>query len=106
MQTVDRPSVFNGIKSVLNNKPLLLITLSEFLSSFSIGSGTNLYYINVLRFASMSTVVGIPGAVVSPISYSYVPWARSKFSTKALWIAGSHIDSVLMLGVFAAGSLM
>jgi len=106
MQTVDRPSVFNGIKSVLNNKPLLLITLSEFLSSFSIGSGTNLYYINVLRFASMSTVVGIPGAVVSPISYSYVPWARSKFSTKALWIAGSHVDSVLMLGVFAAGSLI
>ncbi|MBO5859411.1 MAG: MFS transporter, partial [Clostridia bacterium] len=50
--------------------------------------------------------VGIPGAVVSPISYSYVPWARSKFSTKALWIAGSHVDSVLMLGVFAAGRLI
>ena len=106
MQTVDRPSVLNGIKSVLNNKPLLLITLSEFLSSFSIGSGTNLYYINVLRLATMSTIVGIPGAVVSPISYSYVPWARSKFSTKALWIAGSHVDSVLLLGVFAAGSLI
>ena len=106
MQTVERPSVLSGIKSVINNKPLLLITLSEFLSSFSIGSGTNLYYINVLRFASMSTVVGIPGAVVSPISYSYVPWARSKFSTKALWIAGSHVDSVLLLGVFAAGSLI
>lgn len=106
MQTVDRPSVLNGIKSVFNNKPLLLITLSEFLSSFSIGSGTNLYYINVLRLATMSTIVGIPGAVVSPISYSYVPWARSKFSTKALWIAGSHVDSVLLLGVFAAGSLI
>ena len=106
MQTVDRPSVLSGIKSVFNNKPLLLITLSEFLSSFSIGSGTNLYYINVLRFATMSTVVGIPGAVVSPISYSYVPWARSKFSTKALWIAGSHVDGVLLLGVFAAGSLI
>ena len=106
MQTIDKPSISGGIKSVITNKPLLLITLSEILSSFSIGSGLNLYYINVLNLASMSTIVGIPGAVVSPISYSYVPWARSRFSTKALWIAGSHVDSVLMLGVFAAGELI
>ncbi len=105
MQTVDRPSVFSGIKSVLTNKPLLLITLSEFLGAFSLNSGTNLYYINVLNLASMSTIVGIPGAIVSPISYSYVPWARSKFSTKALWVVGSHIDNFLMLGVFAVGSI-
>lgn len=106
MQTVDRPSVTSGVKSVITNKPLLLITLSEFLGAFSLNSGTNLYYINVLNLASMSTIVGIPGAVVSPISYSYVPWARSKFSTKALWIAGSHVDNVLMLGVYAAGELI
>ncbi len=106
MQTVDRPSVFSGVKSVITNKPLLLITLSEFLGAFSLNSGTNLYYIKVLNLAPMSTNVGIPGAVVSPISYSYVPWARSKFSTKALWIAGSHVDSVLMLGVYAAGELI
>ncbi len=106
MQTIERPSIFGGIKSVITNKPLLLITLSEFLGAFSLNSGTNLYYINVLNFASMSTVVGIPGAVVSPLSYSYVPWARKKFSTKALWIAGSHVDSVLMLGVYAAGELI
>ena len=106
MQTIERPSIFGGIKSVLTNKPLLLITLSEFLGAFSLNSGTNLYYINVLNFASMSTVVGIPGAVVSPLSYSYVPWARKRFSTKALWIAGSHVDSVLMLGVYGAGELI
>ena len=106
MQTIDKPSVFGGIKSVVTNKPLLLITLSEFLGAFSLNSGTNLYYIEVLNLASMSTIVGIPGAVVSPISYSYVPWARSKFSTKALWIAGSHVDSVLMLGVFLAGKFI
>ncbi|MBQ2972757.1 MAG: MFS transporter [Clostridia bacterium] len=106
MQTIDRPSIFSGIKSVVTNKPLLLITLSEFLGAFSLNSGTNLYYIEVLNLASMATIVGIPGAVVSPISYSYVPWARSKFSTKALWIAGSHVDSVLMLGVYAAGKFI
>lgn len=51
MQTVDRPSIFAGVKSVFTNKPLLLITLSEFLGAFSMNSGTNYYYINVLGLA-------------------------------------------------------
>ena len=105
MQSVDTPKIKDSVKSIVTNKPLLLITLSEFLSAFSISSGVNYYYINVLGLASMSTIVGIPGAVVSPISYSYVPWARSKFSTKALWIAGSHVDNILLIGVFLVGSV-
>ncbi len=104
-QTVEKPSVKESFKSIFTNKPLLLITLSEFLGAFSIGSGVNYYYINVLGLATMSTIVGIPGAIVSPISYSYVPWARSKFSTKTLWIFGSHISDFLMVGVFAIGSI-
>lgn len=104
-QTVEKPSIIASFKSVFTNKPLLLITLSEFLSSFSMSSGTNYYYINVLGLATMSTIVGIPGAIVSPISYSYVPWARSKFSTKTLWIIGSHIDNLLLTLVFIFGSI-
>ena len=105
MQTVDRPSIKQGIISIINNKPVLLITLSEFLSAFSISSGSNFYYVDVLGAASISTIVGIPGAVVSPVSYSYVPWARSKFSTKALWIVGSHFNNLLMVIVFLIGSI-
>ncbi|MBQ6264031.1 MAG: MFS transporter [Clostridia bacterium] len=58
-----------------------------------------------LGLATMSTIVGIPGAIVSPISYSYVTWARRKFSTKTLWIFGSHISDFLMIGVFLIGSI-
>ena len=104
-QTLDKPSIKSSFKSIFTNKPLLLLTLSEFLGAFSINSGTNYYYINVLGLATMSTIVGIPGAIVSPISYSYVPWARSKFSTKTLWIFGSHISDFLMVGVFLVGSV-
>lgn len=104
-QTVDKPSIKASFKSIFTNKPLLLITLSEFLSAFALSSGTNYYYINVLGLATMSTIVGIPGAIVSPISYSYVPWARSKFSTKTLWIFGSHISDFLLVGVFLVGSI-
>ncbi len=103
MQTVDKPTIKASIKSLISNKPLLLLTIEQFLSAFSISSDLNLYYINVLGLASMSTIVGIPGAVVSPLSYTYVPKARAKLSTKALWILGSHSDNLLLGGVVAVG---
>ena len=105
LQRTEKPSILQGFKSIFNNKPLLILTLTEFLSAFGLNTGLNYYYINVLGFASMSTVVGIPGAFVSPASYAFVTKAREKFSTRTLWIASSHISDVLMLGVFAVGSI-
>ncbi len=105
LQCNEKPSILQGFKSIFNNKPLLILTLTEFLSAFSMDTGMNYYYINVLGFASMTTVVGIPGAFVSPTSFAFVTKAREKFSTRTLWIASSHISDVLMLGVFAVGSI-
>ncbi len=105
LQRNEKPSVVQGFKSIFNNKPLLILTLTEFLSAFSMNTGVNYYYINVLGFASMTTVVGIPGAFVSPTSFAWVTKAREKFSTRVLWITSSHISDVLMLGVFAVGSI-
>ena len=105
LQRNEKPSVAQGFKSIFNNKPLLILTLTEFLSAFGMDTGMNYYYINVLGFASMTTVVGIPGAFVSPTSFAWVTKAREKFSTRVLWIASSHISDVLMLGVFAVGSI-
>lgn len=105
MQRTERPSIWQGFKSILNNKPLLILTVEEFMSALSINSGVNYYYINVLGLASMSTIVGIPGAFVSPASYAFVTKAREKFSTRTLWIVGSHTSDVLMLLVFLVGSI-
>lgn len=103
MQNAEKPSVNGSLKAVFTNKPLLLIVLSEFLGAFSLNGDLNLYYRDVLKLSSMTTIVGIPGAFVSPVSYSYVSWARKRFSTKFLWIAGSHVDNLLLSGVFIVG---
>lgn len=105
LQKEEKPKILDGIKSIITNKPLLILTLEEFLAALCIDSGLNYYYINVLGLASMSTIVGIPGAVVSPISYSFVSKARARFSTRALWIFSTHLPDALMLGVFAVGSI-
>ncbi len=105
IQSEERPSIKQGIQSILNNKPILLITLSEFLGAFSIGSGMNNYYIDVLGSISWKSVVGIPGGLVSNASYAYVGWARRRFSTKALWIAGGSLGDILFAGVYCLGCI-
>lgn len=52
MQSVETPSVKASIKSIINNKPILLMTLSQILGSFAVGGSKQDYYIDVLNFAS------------------------------------------------------
>jgi len=105
MQSIERPSIWQGLKSIFNNKPILLMTLSDFLGSFAIGTGMSNYYIDVLGMASISIIVGIPGFFVSTPSFAWVPWARRHFSTKVLWLVGSYTGDFLMALVFFFGAI-
>lgn len=105
MQSIETPSIMQGIKSIVNNKPILLITLSDFLSGFGVSGSKSDYYIDVLHFASMQMLAGIPAAPLSPISFSYVPWMRRKFSSRFLYIASNYISNFLYVLVFGAGCI-
>ncbi len=104
-QSVDRPSVIKGLKAIINNKPLLLITLSDFLAGFGISQSRSDYYIDVLGQASLQTIVGIPAYPILNISYSFVSPLRRKFSSKKLWIAEDIWTDMCWLIVFGVGSL-
>ena len=105
MQSVERPSIKASIKSIINNKPILLMTLSKMLSGFSVGGSKSDYYIDVLNFASMGLITGIPGAIINPISYAIVPWFRRHFSSRFLYIMGAYIGDILMVPVFFFGCI-
>lgn len=105
MQSVETPSVIASIKSIVNNKPILLITLSDFLSGFGVSGSKSDYYIDVLHFASMTLIAGIPAAPLSPASFSYVPWFRRHFSSRLLYIVSHYINNFLLVGVFAVGCI-
>lgn len=103
MQSVESPSIIQGIKSIVNNKPMLLLTLSDFLSGFSIGGSKSDYYIDVLHLASMTMITGIAAAPISPVSFAYVPWLRRHFSSKFLYISSRYITEILNVFVFGVG---
>ena len=104
-QSIEVPSLWQGIKSIFNNKPLLLITLSEFLEGFSIKTGMTDYYIDVLGSATLQTIVGIPGGLFSYSSYGYVGKVRERFSTRGLWIFTDLWTDACWLGVCVVGSI-
>jgi len=102
-QSIEVPSVWQGIKSILNNKPILLITLSEFLEGFSVGTNMTDYYIDVLGSATLQTIVGIPGSLFTYSGYAFLGRVRRRFSTRALWIASDLWTDMCWLGACGVG---
>lgn len=104
-QTIEKPSIIQGLKAIVNNRPILLYTLSEFLAGFAVSKSRINYYIDVLGSATYQTIVGIPASPVSTISYAFIAPLRKKFSTRALWILEDVWNDVCWLSVFAIGSI-
>ena len=105
MQTITKPSVKQGFKAIISNKPMLINALSSFLSGFSISKSRNNYYIDVLGSITLKTIVGIPAFPVKFISYSFVAPLRKRFSTKALWIFEDAWTDMLWMVVWGIGSI-
>jgi len=102
-QSIERPSIIQGLKSIINNKPLLMITLSNFLEGFSMKTSMGDYFIDVLGSISLQTVVGIPGGIFTYTGYAYINKLRKRFSTRFLWILADFWTDACWLGTCAIG---
>lgn len=105
MQTIEKPSIMQGIRAIINNRPILMIVLSDFFSGFSVSKSRNNYYIDVLGSITYKTIVGIPASPVSTISYAFIAPLRRRFSTRALWIFEDFWTDMCWLGIFSLGSI-
>lgn len=105
MQSIEAPSVKQGLKAVVNNYPVLLITLSDFLGGFSVGSSSTNYFIDVLGSASLQTILNIPSGLNGSISYAFVKPIRAKFSTKAIWVFEDLYTRFWIILLFIIGSI-
>lgn len=103
MQSIERPSIVQGLKSIVTNKPILYITLSEFLAGFSISTSSSDYFIDVLGSATLQTVVGIPGGFFTYSSYAAIGSLRRRFSTRSLWIFEDLWTNMCAIGIFGIG---
>lgn len=104
-QSINRPSIVQGIKSIINNKPVLLMTLSQILSSFSVGGSKSDYFIEVLNMATFGFFTGIPAGLLGPTGYLLVPWFRRHFQTRTLYLLGTYLGDAMLVPVFFIGAI-
>ena len=104
-QSEVKPTLRQSFRTVIHNRPMLMLALSDVLGSFSLGGSQHDYMTDVLDFGSLGMITGLPGAVVHPFSYALVPWFRRHFSDKTLFIMGKYSMDVFAVPVFFFGSI-
>ncbi len=104
-QTKTVQSIKELLLSVAKNKPLVLLLLSNLISSFS-GIGfafSTYYYLDVLGYASMSILVETPAFVISLFSYSLIRVAKKRLNNKKIIILSYLCISAFRFLVFFIG---
>ena len=104
-QSEEKPTIRQSINTILHNKPILLLTLSETLGGLDVGVNKSDYCRDVLDDAFLKEIVGIPAVLINPVSYAMVPWFRRHFSDRTLFILGNNCISLMNLPVFLFGCI-
>lgn len=104
-QSIERPSIKEGLRAIFTNYPVLLMCLSDFLGGFSVSTSESNYFIDVFGSYSLITIANIPSALNGSISYGFIPFLRKHFSSKALWVGADIYGDILSLGFFLFGMI-
>jgi len=104
-QSEKKPSVREGIHTILHNRPVFLLMLNDLLGAFTLATSYENYYIDVLGYNTFGTLTELPSIVSCNISYTYIKWMRKKFSTRVLWILSSNYDNLQKILIFLFGCI-
>ena len=104
-QSEEKPTLRQSFRTILRNRPMLALALSDVLGSFSLGGSQHDYMTDVLDIGSLGMLTGLPGAFINPISYALVPWFRRRFSDRTLFIMGKYSMNLFAVPVFFFGSI-
>ena len=99
------PSLRESMQALWHNRPLLMVVLHEVLEGVRVNDQLGTYTSSILNFTNFGTVFGIPGAIISPISYSYVRSMRERISTKNLWILSRALPRPIRLIIHFIGMI-
>ncbi len=104
-QSEKTPSILEGIKTIVHNRPVFLLMMSDLLGAFTLATSQDNYFIDVLGYSTFSTLIELPSIPVCHLSYTYIGWMRRKFSTRFLWIFSSNFDNLQKVLTFAFGCI-
>lgn len=105
VQTVKEPSILDGFKALLRNKPLLLIVIGNVLSAISgIGNFFQAYYYSeVVQMNSLTIIITLPGTILGFITYLLIPKVKEKFDNRQIIFLNGFVRLVVGIIVFLVG---
>ena len=105
VQTVKEPSILDGFKALIGNKPLLLIVIGNVLAAISgIGEFFKAYYYSeVVNMNSLTIIITLPGTILGFVTYLLIPKVKKKFDNRQIIFLNGFVRLVCGIAVFLAG---
>ena len=105
VQTIKEPSVLDGFKALIKNKPLLFIVIGYVLSAISgIGCFFQAYYYSeVVQMNSLTIIITLPGTILGFITYILIPKVKEKFDNRQIIFLNGFVRLVVGIIVFLVG---
>lgn len=105
VQSVKEPSVIEGFKVMVKNKPLLLIIIGNILGSVTGIAGVfqTYYYSEVLNLNSAVLWISLPGTIFGFLTYLFIPKLKKKLDNRQIVLLNIICRFVVGTLVFLAG---
>ena len=105
VQSEEQPHLLQSFANLFKNKPLLMIIISNVLSTVSgiANVFTTYFYIFVLDLASYSIIIGIPGTITGFLGYGLVPILKKRFSNRQIIAISTLAKAGISVIVFLLG---
>ncbi len=105
VQTIQEPSILDGFKALVRNKPLLLIVIGNVLAAISgIGGFFQAYYYSeVVEMNSLTLIIGLPGTILGFVTYLLIPKIKQKFDNRQIIFLNGFARLIMGTLVFVVG---
>lgn len=105
VQTVKEPSILDGFKALIRNKPLLLIVIGNVLAAVSGVGGffQAYYYSEVVQMNSLTIVIALPGTILGFVTYLLIPKIKQKFDNRQIIFLNGFARLIMGTIVFIVG---
>lgn len=105
VQSVKEPSVLDGFKALLKNKPLLLIVIGNVLGALGGIGGffQTYYYSEVVQMNSLTIIIYLPGTILGFITYLLIPKVKQRFDNRQIIFLNGFVRLVCGIVVFLVG---
>ena len=105
VQSIKEPSVIEGFKIMLKNKPLLMIILGNVIGTLTGLAGVfqTYYYSEVLNLNSAVLWISLPGTIFGFLTYLLIPKLKKRLDNRQIVILNIVVRCVVGAIVFFAG---